>query len=280
VGWIGDTWQAEHSDDRGLHFRKDGFVAFTQDPQGWTQTFSHNSPDNVSFNNATCWKLQDQHNHVRIPKPAALDKPFRVRVFHRFHNLPPEITRYLLERVEMMFGESHQERDFIMVRRSRVRDFESDKREKATAPPWTDAVPVAEASARSGRKCVVYKPARDSRGRLRKHYKMRIDPLPVLEKQTRYRLEVWVKVQGAGSKAWLHIQPALWKPIPCLGPKLTPADSEIAQADEKWQKLSVEFATPKDHGRTPTASFRVELADAGSAVLLDDLSWTALGPAK
>ena len=278
VGWIDDTWQAEHSDDHGLHFRKDGFVAFTQDPQGWTQAFSRNSPDDVSFNNATCWKLQDQHNHVHIPKPVKLDRRFRVRVFHRFHNLPPEVTRYLLERVEMMFGESHRERDFIMVSMGRVRDFESDKREKATAPPWTDGIPVAEILAHSGKKCVAYKAIKDQRGEEVKRFKTRIDPLPVLEKATRYRLEAWVKVQGAGSKARLHVQPALWEPIPCLGPKLVPTDSGLAEADDKWQKLSVEFGTPKDHGRTPTLSFRTELADADSAVYLDDILCTRLGP--
>lgn len=279
VAWIDDTWQAEHSDDRGLHFRKGGFVAFSKDPQGWTQAFSRYSPDDVSFDNATCWKLQDQHNHVRIPKPGT-GGAFKVKIFHRFHNLPPRVTDHLLARVEMMFGESHNERDFIMVRMGRVRDFESDKREKAAVPPWTDGIPVADALAHSAKKCVAYRATKDPRGKHVKRFKTRIDPLPVLEKATRYRLDAWVKVQGAGSKARLHIQPALWKPIPCLGPKLVPIDSRIAEADDEWQKLSVEFDTPKDHGRTPTLSFHAELADTDSAVYLDDILCTRLGPLR
>ena len=129
-----------------------------------------------------------EHNHVRIPKPDT-GGAFKVKIFHRFHNLPPRVTDHLLARVEMMFGESPDERDFIMVRRGTVRDFESAARPPATAPPWTVGVPVIESASRSGKKCVVFKQMKDNRGKSVKHFKVRIDPLPVLEKRTRYRLE-------------------------------------------------------------------------------------------
>jgi hypothetical protein len=101
LAWLSDTPQASASDEKGLLMRKDGFVAFLSDRQGWSQVLSHNSDDPVDFRNATCWKLQDQHNNCSIPRPEG-SGPYRMALGYRFLNLPPEATRYLLDRTEMM----------------------------------------------------------------------------------------------------------------------------------------------------------------------------------
>ena len=83
-------------------------------------------------------------------------------------------------------------------------------------------------------------------------------------------------MQGAGSKAWLHVQPALWKPIPNPRPDPEPVRSNVAKAADGWQKLSVEFTTPPDHGRSPLMSFHAQPAGADGGVSLDDVLFTPL----
>ena len=276
LGWICDTWQADVSDSQGLNLRKDGFVAFLSDPRGWSQLFSHNGAEDVLFWNATCWQLQDQHNHVRVPKPKG-SGPHRVAISYRMQNFPPEGTAYLMDRMEMMLGE------FVMVRQGRVRDFESDARDPRASAPWSPKVPVAEGIAHSGTKAVAFKApftfpwgsSGRSKVRLRRgkdgNVMLRIDVLPAPEANTRYRLELWAKLEGEGTRAWVNAEPPPWRPSNWIGPESQPTESANLESAADWQKLTFEFGTAAQHGWTPTVFFKAQLGKNG-AVFLDDIS--------
>jgi hypothetical protein len=267
IGWINDTSQASASDSVGLPMRKDGFICFSADRRGWSQVLSHNSPDDVLFDNATCWKLQDQHNMMRTGRPTG-EGPYQMRLMFRFMNLPPEGTRHLLDRIEMMnFGVPA-----VAVRQGKVQDFESDRRDPQTASPWTKEVQIADGQAHSGTKSAVLRPVKGGRGG--GDCRIRIDPLPVLEANATYRLEAWVKVQGAGSKAWLAVDGPHWTPRPWDKPPIQPAESTAAEASDRWQKLDIAFTTPETHGRTPPLFVKAKLGGADGAVYVDDVHLT------
>ena len=272
VGWITDTWQASDSDSKGLYKRKDGFIGFFCDPEGWSQVFSHNSPDDVAFTQATCWKLQDQHCQFSAPRPKG-DGPCRVRVFYRYMNIPPEATRYVLDRVEMMPFRT----PFICVRQGEVQYFENDERLPTFAAPWSEGVTVAQGPARSGKSSAIVRPRTDRSGKpVKTDVKYRIDVLRVLESSKTYRLEAWAKVEG-GAKAWLRVDPPLFKPRKSRtssydGPEFKPIDSAVAETKDGWQKLEVTFTTPPEHGRTPFLFFRASLPGEGAVVYLDDVA--------
>ena len=170
--------------------------------------------------------------------------------------------------------------EFVMVKQGRKRDFESAAREPATSAPWSSGVVVAEGPAHSGkRSAVLRRPAakRAPKGKRRMPTdRLRVDPLPVLEARTRYRLEAWVKAEGPGTQVWLCAQPSEWTPRPYDGPKLEPVKSEIAPGDSSWQKLVLEFVTPPEHGRSPQLFLKAQFSWEGGAVYLDDLLFNKL----
>jgi hypothetical protein len=267
LAWLSDTPQASASDEKGLLMRKDGFVAFLSDREGWSQVLSHNSDDPVDFQNATCWKLQDQHNNCSIPRPAG-DGPYRMGLRCRFLNLPPEATRYLLDRTEMMLGV------FVMVRQGQERDFESDARRPETSSPWHESIEITAEAARSGRKAAVLRgdPAGKKPGKP-KEVRVRLDPLPVVEAGRTYILTAWVKVTGEGARAWLSAEPSWWNCPEHEPLALERLDSGAAGAAEGWQRLALEFTTPPQHGRSPVLYLKAHLPAGGSAVYVDDLEF-------
>jgi hypothetical protein len=270
-GWVTDEPQCQASDNaegrfwgaHGLPMRDGGFVAFAKDPQGWSLAASRRAKSGeVEFYNMTCHLLQDQHNQFRM-RPPAKGKPFRLVLPYRMMNLPPEVTDYLLDRVEMYLF------DFIMLRRGEVRDFESDARRENEASPWSPKVAVAEGEARSGRKAAAFRNA-DARGKRMAHVAVNLDMLPVLEYGKSYRLEGWVKVQGEGAKAWFSIQPPFMDDKYWRGPKLKRIEGAPAVRGDGWQKITVEFTNHDWHGWSLQPQFRAEVSPGG-AVYLDDL---------
>ena len=268
-GWVTDEPQAQASDNhegrfwkaQGLPLRDGGFIAFSKDPQGWSLAASRRAlAGEVEFYNMTCHLLQDQHNQYRMRPPPA-GKPFRLVLPWRMMNLPPEVTDYLLDRVEMYLFDS------IMLRRGEVRDFESEARRENEASPWSPRITVGGGEARSGKKAAVFRSTQKRRAR---SLRINLDVLPVMEYGRNYRLEGWVKVQGEGAKAWLSIQPPFMDDKYWRGPKLQAIDSEPANSGDGWQKITVEFRNHDWHGWSVQPQFRAEIPSGGT-VYLDDL---------
>lgn len=274
VGWITDTWQASASDGKGLFMRKDGFVAFLADREGWSQVLSHASDDDVEFHNATCWKLQDQHNNCSMPEPKG-DGPYKMSLRFRFLNLPPEATRWVLARIEMMpMGD-----EVVRVRQGETQGFEAQERPPQTASPWTEGVTITDEQAKTGRRSLLLRHVPEGRRSARpRRMAIRIDPLPGFEAKTAYRIRAWVKITGAGSGAHLSLKPPADLPRPRNDADWKPIDTQPLEPADGWQKIETTY-TPTSHGFTHRLFFIANLGKDGGAALLDDVSVTPVKPA-
>ena len=270
VGWINDTWQAQSSDDHGLYFRPDGFVGFAVDPLGWGQAHSFISPNReVGFNNATCWLLQDQHCGTAVRKPTLTDGRYRLRIQYRLHLLPPEVMRHILDRMELM----PMRDEVLTIHQDETQYFESDSRQEAAASPWTAGVQIADGQGRSGKRSVVLRNAGDGRrGPTRpRRASLRIDAQPPMAPGATYRLEAWVKAEGAGSSVSLAAQPIANHARPSADADWKPVVSAAVTPGGEWRQVELTFTTPPYHGFAPRLFLQTEVAPGG-AVYVDDVS--------
>jgi hypothetical protein len=166
---------------------------------------------------------------------------------------------------------------FVMVRQGEVRDFESDARRPETASPWHESIEITAEAARSGRKAAVLRgdPAGKKPGKA-KDLRIRLDPLPVVEGGRTYTVTAWVKVAGEGARAWLSAEPSWWNLPEHDPPSLERTDSAVAHAAGGWQRLSLTFTTPPQHGRSPMLYLKAHLP-AGATVCLDDVEFGEAG---
>ena len=181
-------------------------------------------------------------------------------------NLPPEVTSYLLDRVELYLG------DFIMVRQGQVRDFESEERLENEASPWSPGVKIATDAGRSGKRSTVLRHSgRGGRGKQKPESRsQRIDILPKMEYGDEYELEGWVKVQGVGSRARFRVLPPFMDDKYWRGPKLKPIEGDSVSASPDWQRISLRFRNHDWHGWSLQPTVHAELGPGGT-VHVDDL---------
>jgi hypothetical protein len=270
------AWAKEGGKGRGLPLRDGGIIVFSKDPQGWSLAASRKmveGHDRMKFFNMTCHLLQDQHNQVRIHIPMP-GEPLKLKIGWRTMNLPPEVTDYLLDRIELYMG------DFVMARQDRVRDFESDKRQDNECSPWSDHISVTNGVGRSGTHAAAFRGISSHwkiRGQPQKRgYHPRIDILPRMEYGAEYEIEAWVKVEGEGSRAGLVVDPPHYDEKYWMGPRLKRIEGASVDASPDWQKLSIRFRNHDWHGWSRQPRFAATVATGGT-VYLDDIRVRKLG---
>lgn len=271
-GWVTDEPKCQASDNhegrlfkcQGLPYRDGGIIAFSKDPQGWSLASARrivHGKDRVKFYNMTCHLLQDQHCQFQMKRPLP-GETVRLCLPFRMMNLPPEVTDYLLDRVELYLG------DFIMVRQGQERDFENESRLENECSPWSPGVTLAADVGRSGKRSAVFR--NDDRRKRSRSTSQRIDILPKMEYGREYQLEGWAKVEGEGSTARFRVLPPFMDDKYWQGPKLKPIDGEAVEASPKWQKISLRFRNHDWHGWSLQPTVHAELP-VGGAVYIDDL---------
>ncbi len=169
----------QHGGD--MRCRDGGFVAFLNDETGWSPTTTLAGAD---ARLVVCGAHTDHDFVVPWPKDAKVrnDGLQHFVVTHRLLALPPELTRHVWDRMELL----HRGERKLMVRFGVLEDFEAqplplDGRYRGML--WNAEVTTAEA--RSGEKAIVFE-GRSGHG----------DPQIALEPNQHYRIEAWMKVEA------------------------------------------------------------------------------------
>jgi len=227
VGWINDFSQSDLAD--GVRLRNGGFSSFLFDPERQGPALTCTVEEGINLRNATCNLQYDQHHLVSLPKQRDINGYFNVRAKFRLVFLPPEITSYIMERVEITDWRSN---DAFAIRVGEMEDFETNKSPKtAEYAKGYRALELSEEQAHSGDKSF----AVDGES------KFRIDPQPVLEPNATYMLDAWVKVvkgETSQTKAYLLAEPSQWMP---KGAKLEAYQSEGVKDEDGWKNITLEF---------------------------------------
>jgi hypothetical protein len=227
VGWINDFSQSDPAD--GVRLRNGGFSSFLFDPERQGPALTCTVEEGINLRNATCNLQYDQHHLVSLPKQRDINGYFKVHAKFRLVFLPQDITRYIMEKVEITDWRSN---DAFAIRIGETEDFETNKSPKtAEYAKGYRALELSEEEAHSGDKSF----AVDGESRFR------IDPQPVPEPNATYYLEAWVKVvKGMTDKteAYLLAEPSQWMP---KGTKLKAYQSEGVKDEDGWKEITLEF---------------------------------------
>ncbi|MHC4111393.1 MAG: hypothetical protein ACYSUY_09975 [Planctomycetota bacterium] len=227
VGWINDFSQSDPAD--GVRLRNGGFSSFLFDPERQGPALSCTVEEGINLRNATCNLQYDQHHLVSLPKGRDMNGYFKVNAKFRLVFLPPEITSYIMERVEITDWRSN---DAFPIRVGEMEDFERNRLPQTVEyAKGYRALELSDKEAHSGDKSF----AVDGESRFR------IDPQPVPEPNATYILEAWVKVVKGmtdNTEAYLLAEPSQWMP---KGTKLEPYQSEGVKDEEDWKKITLEF---------------------------------------
>jgi hypothetical protein len=227
VGWINDFSQSDPAD--GVRLRNGGFSSFLFDPERQGPALTCTVEEGISLRNATCNLQYDQHHLVSLPKGRDMNGYFKVGAKFRLVFLPPEITGYIMERVEITDWRSN---DAFAIRIGETEDFETNKSPKtAEYAKGYRALELSEEEAHNGDKSF----AVDGESRFR------IDPQPVLEPNATYMLEAWVKVvkgETIETEAYLLAEPSQWMP---KGTKLEAYQSKGVKDEDDWKNITLEF---------------------------------------
>ena len=227
VGWINDFSQSDPAD--GVRLRNGGFSSFLFDPQWQGPALTCTVEEGINLRNATCNLQYDQHHLVSLPKRRDINGYFKVGAKYRLVFLPPEVTRHIMDQVEITDWRSN---DAFPIRVGETEDFEINKSPKtAEYAKGYRALELSEEEAHSGDKSF----AIDGESRFR------IDVKPVLEPNSTYMLEAWIKVvkgETIETEAYLLAEPSQWMPKDV---KLEPYQSEGVKDDEGWKKITLEF---------------------------------------
>lgn len=242
--------------------RDKGFVSFLNDQTGWSPTWTIDGSDAKLV---VCGAHTDNDFISSWPaKPETREdglKHFVLR--HRMLALPPELTKHVWDNMKLL----HQGEKKFMMRLGVREDFEDqplpiDQRWRGM--PWGGE--IVEGTARSGNKSLKFT-GRCGHG----------DPQLVLRPNTQYRIEAWMKVvawtaqerAAAEAKAKADIEkqrqkkpdtPAFaglpepeayilgcyyeWTPHSnqWIG---EPLKSQVLTPSDQWQKVTIDFVTPK-----------------------------------
>ncbi len=227
VGWINDFSQSNPAD--GVRLRNGGFSSFLFDPERQGPALTCTVDDGINLRSAT-YNLQfNQHYYVSLPKGRDMNGYFKVGAKYRLVFLPRDITRYIMEKVEITDRGSN---NAFAIRIGEIEDFETNRISKSSEYAKSyPALELSEAEAHSGDKSL----AVDGESRFR------IDPQPVLEPNATYMLEAWVKVvkgQTSKTEAYLLAEPSQWMP---KGTKLEAYQSKGVKDEDGWKNITLEF---------------------------------------
>ncbi|MDH4241616.1 MAG: hypothetical protein OEW48_18820 [Phycisphaerae bacterium] len=227
VGWINDVSQSDLAD--GVRLRNGGFSSFLFDPERKGPALTCTVDEGIKLRNAASNLRFDRDYYVTLPRGRDMNGHFKVDAKFCLVFLPPDITRYIMEKVEITDWRSN---DAFAIRIGETEDFETNRISKSSE--YTKVYPALELSdkeAHSGDKSF----AVDGESRFR------IDPQPVLEPNATYMLEAWVKVvkgQTSKTEAYLLAEPSRWMP---KGTKLEPYQSKSVKDEDGWKNITLEF---------------------------------------
>ncbi len=246
-------------------WRKNGFIAYLDPRSGWSVVRTRGEAGGVP-RMPICNAHNDFHVHIPLepPEKPEADGLYHLRFHHRLMSLPPEMTKYIWDHMEMpkMGGPA------AFIRFGRVEDFE-DQPLPLTEPTrgltWTSGGPdVATGEARSGTKSLHFKGS--SWPNL---------PQVSLKPLARYRLEAYLKVEGEpGTKAFIRGDFYEWSPH--AGKMLLLQETPPVEAGAGWQRTELEFATP---AWDPFINLKFVLEGEGE-FWLDDFSLAPLADAS
>ncbi|MHC4735579.1 MAG: hypothetical protein ACYTDW_14160, partial [Planctomycetota bacterium] len=227
VGWINDFSQSDPAD--GVKLRNGGFSSFLFDPERQGPALTCTVEEGINLRNATCNLQYDQHHLVSLPKQRDINGYFKVGAKFRLVFLPPEITSYIMERVEITDWRSN---DAFPIRVGETEDFERNRLpQTAEYAKGYRSLELSDEESHSGDKSFAIDGGR----------RFRIDTQPILEPDVTYMLEAWVKVvrgQTNETEAYLLAQPSQWIP---KGTELEPYQSVSVKDGDDWKKITLEF---------------------------------------
>jgi hypothetical protein len=227
VGWINDIPQTNPAD--GVKLRNSGFISYLFDADWQGPALTCTLEEGINLRSVTSNLEFDRHYIVSLPKGRDINGYFAVEARFRLVFLPREITRYIMEKVEITDRGSN---NAFAIRMGETEDFETDR--LSTSSEYGSVYPepeLSEKEAHSGDKSFAVEG--DS--------KFRIDPQPVLEPNATYMLAAWVKVfKGMPNKteAYLLAEPSQWMP---KGTKLEAYQSESVTDEDGWEQVTLEF---------------------------------------
>lgn len=227
AGRINDFLQSEPTDI--VRLRNGGFSAFLFDPEGQGPALVCVPDEDRSSRSTKCNLGYDQRHSVSLPKQRDINGYFNVGAKYRLLFLPSDITRYIMEKVEITDRRSDGS---FAIRIGEAEDFETNRLLKPTE--HTKDYPelqVSEKDAHSGDRSF----AIDGDSRIR------IDVKPAAEPNGTYMLEAWVKVvkgETIETEAYLVAEPSQWMP---KGIRLEQYQSESVKDEDSWKKITLQF---------------------------------------
>jgi hypothetical protein len=166
-------------------WRDGGFIAFLNAKTRWSACRTRQDGCGDDFTMPVCNAHNDFHVWIPVPEdlPRTRDGWYRFQAHHRLLGMPPEITRHVWDRMELI----QQGRSGVFVYIGEPCDFEDQPR-SLTVPVrglcWTGGGPtVSTDEARSGKQSLLM--SGTSWPNL---------PQVICEPNSRYRLEAWFKV--------------------------------------------------------------------------------------
>jgi hypothetical protein len=254
VGWINDFSQSDLA--TGVQLRNGGFSSFLFDPERQGPALTCTVEEGIKLRSARYNRQFDQHYYVSLPKERDMNGYFKVDAKYRLVFLPRDITEYIMGKVEITDRGGN---NAFAIRTGEIEGFETNRFTKPSEYP--KVYPALELSdkAYNGDKSF----AVDGESRFR------IDPQPVLEPNSTYMLEAWVKVvKGMTDKteAYLLAEPSQWMP---KGTKLKPYQSEGVKDQDGWKNITLEFKNGP-----PGATYRLYVVVNGQCekTYFDDVS--------
>ena len=226
VGWINDIPQNDPAD--GIKLRNGGFISYLFDPGGQGPTLTCTLEEGINLRSATSNLEFDRHYFVSLPKERDINGFFKIEAKFRLVFLPPDITKYIMEKVEIT---DRGINNALAIRTGETEDFETDRLSKSSEDARIYPEPeLSEKEAYSGDKSLA----------VEGESRFRIDPQPVLEPNATYILAAWVKVvKGMPiTEAHLLAEPSQWMP---KGTKMEAYQSEVVTDEDDWKQITLEF---------------------------------------
>ena len=212
-----------------VRVRNGGFSAFLFDPEEQGPALICMADEDGSQRSTKCNLGYEQRHYVSLPKQRDMNGYFSVGAKYRLVFLPRDMTRYIMEKVELTDRGSD---GCFAIRIGETEDFEINRLLRSTENTRGYTEPqVSEKEAHSGDRSF----AIDGDSRIR------IDPRPVLEPNDTYTLEAWmkvVKVETVETEAYLLAEPSQWMP---KGVKVEQYQSESAKDNDGWKKITLQF---------------------------------------
>jgi hypothetical protein len=227
VGWINDIPQTDPAEL--IKLRNGGFISYLFDPEWQGPAMTCTVEEGINLRSSTSNLQFDRHYLVSLPRERDINGFFKVEAKFRLVFLPRDITRYIMEKVEITDRVINKA---LAIRIGETEDFETDRLSKSSEYVRFYPEPeLSEEEAHSGDKSFAVDG--DS--------KFRIDPQPVFEPNATYILSAWVKVvKGTPDKteAYLLAEPSQWMP---KGTKLEAYQSECVTDEDGWKQITLEF---------------------------------------